>query len=86
MYRQQVQTQQHHQNLDDDPHEGSTGTQSQHLWTEPSHKDKTQSSFNLLHILSTHYTFSASHIMKLDEEEFITFFEYREPFQQVKCR
>lgn len=38
---QQVQTQQHHQDLDDDPHEGSAGIHSKDLWTEPSHTDDT---------------------------------------------
>lgn len=42
VYSQQVQTQQHHQYLDDDPHQGSAGTQSKNLWTEPSHKDNAE--------------------------------------------
>ena len=57
MYRQQVQTQQHHQDLDDDPHEGSAGTQSKNLWAEPSHKDNTHSIFNLF----DRNVFSVSH-------------------------
>lgn len=40
VYSQQVQTQQHDQNLNDDPHEGSAGTQSKNLWTESLHKVK----------------------------------------------
>jgi len=31
----QVQAEQHHQHLDDDPDQSRTGTQSKHLWTEP---------------------------------------------------
>lgn len=37
---QQIQTQEHHQDLDDDPHQGSAGTQPKNFWTEPSHRDK----------------------------------------------
>lgn len=37
VHRQQVQTQEHHQHFNDDPHKGGARTQSQHLRTEPSH-------------------------------------------------
>lgn len=47
VYRQQIQTQQHYQDFNDDPHEGSAGTQSKNLWTEPSHKDNPQFLFYL---------------------------------------
>lgn len=41
VYGQQIQTQQHDQNLDDDPNQGGAGTQSQNLWTEPAHSQQT---------------------------------------------
>lgn len=51
---QQVQTQQHHQDLDDDPHEGSAGTQSKNLWAEPSHEENTPSLCNTTIFIVSH--------------------------------
>lgn len=57
VYGQQVQTQQHHQHLNDDPHEGSAGTQSENLWAKPLHKHSAHFLFNLFKIK----IFSVSH-------------------------
>lgn len=47
--RQQVQTQQHYQDLNDNPHEGGARTQSQNLWTEPTHTHRQNTALNLSH-------------------------------------
>lgn len=63
VYRQQVQAQQHHQDLDDDPHEGGAGTQSKNLWAEPSHKDDSQS---LIWLIWYEHIYSESWVNKLN--------------------
>lgn len=75
MNRQQVQTQEHHQHLDDEPHEGSARTQSKDLRTEPSHA--THTSIYLKH---------TRQVRKTGVEEALTFSECRGPSPPAKCR